>query len=37
MKPESIESITVYKDKKATERFGAKGKNGVIVVMRKKQ
>ncbi len=37
MKPESIESITVYKDKKATERFGAKGKNGVIVVIRKKQ
>lgn len=37
MKPESIESITIYKDKKATERFGAKGKNGVIVVMRKKQ
>lgn len=37
MKPESIESVTVYKDKKATERFGAKGKNGVIVVVRKKQ
>ncbi|GAB2652371.1 hypothetical protein GCM10027036_01780 [Flavihumibacter cheonanensis] len=37
MKPESIESITVYKDKKAIERFGANGKNGVIVVTRKKQ
>lgn len=30
--PNSIESINVLKDKAATEKFGEKGKNGVIII-----
>src|SRR5690606_4486022 len=33
----SIESINVLKDKKATEKYGEKGKNGVIIVNLKKE
>ncbi|MEN2281786.1 periplasmic heavy metal sensor [Algoriphagus sp. SE2] len=32
IKPESIESIQVLKDKKAIEKFGEKAKNGVIIL-----
>lgn len=34
--PNSIESITVWKNAHATERFGDKGKNGVIDIITKK-
>ncbi|MDT0559271.1 M56 family metallopeptidase [Ichthyenterobacterium sp. W332] len=34
--PDTIESITVLKDKKATEKYGKKGENGVIVITLKK-
>lgn len=37
VKPENIESITVWKDKKAIEKYGEKGRNGVLVVELKKQ
>ncbi|GJH40525.1 hypothetical protein RCZ04_10750 [Capnocytophaga sp. HP1101] len=30
--PERVESITVLKDKKATEKYGDKAKNGVVLV-----
>ena len=32
LNPDEIQSITVLKDKSATELYGEKGKNGVIVV-----
>ena len=32
LRPESIESMTVLKDKSATELYGEKGKNGVILI-----
>ena len=34
--PETIETINVYKGDKATELYGDKGKNGVVVVSTKK-
>ena len=34
--PNDIESITVLKDKSATEVYGDKGKNGVIIITLKK-
>ena len=34
--PNTIESITVLKDKKSTDLFGEKGKNGVIIINTKK-
>lgn len=37
MAPEKIESITVLKDKTATEKYGEKGKNGVIEITTKKE
>lgn len=30
--PKAISSLTVLKDKKATDKYGEKGKNGVIVI-----
>ncbi|WP_370001172.1 M56 family metallopeptidase [Winogradskyella sp.] len=33
--PKLIESVTVLKDKSATEKYGEKGKNGVIVIKTK--
>jgi TonB-dependent SusC/RagA subfamily outer membrane receptor len=36
LNPKKIESVTVLKDKSATEKYGDKGKNGVIVVKTKK-
>lgn len=33
--PDSIESITILKDKSATEKYGEKGKNGVVEIMLK--
>lgn len=36
IKPESIESISVLKDKTATDTYGKKGENGVIEVILKK-
>jgi len=36
IKPENIASITVLKDKSAVEKYGEKGKNGVIEVTLKK-
>ncbi len=35
--PESIESISVLKDEKATSQYGEKGKNGVILITSKKK
>ena len=35
IKPETIESISVLKDKSATEVYGEKGKNGVILIKTK--
>lgn len=35
--PESIESISVLKDEKATSQYGKKGKNGVILITSKKK
>jgi TonB-dependent SusC/RagA subfamily outer membrane receptor len=35
VKPEDIESIEVLKDKKATEPYGEKGKNGVVIISTK--
>lgn len=37
IKPEDIESINVLKDKSATEKYGDKGKNGVIEIFLKKK
>ena len=34
--PESIESITVLKDQSAVEHYGAKAKNGVVIITSKK-
>lgn len=34
--PEDIESVNVLKDGKATEAYGDKGKNGVIIIVSKK-
>lgn len=34
--PNTIESVSVFKDEKATAAYGEKGKNGVIVIMLKK-
>ena len=34
--PDGIESITVLKDKSATEKYGDKGKNGVVLITTKK-
>jgi len=35
--PDDIESINVYKGKKAQEKYGDKGKNGVIEITKKKE
>jgi beta-lactamase regulating signal transducer with metallopeptidase domain len=35
--PVDIDSISVFKDQSAVERYGDKGKNGVIVITRKKK
>lgn len=35
--PSRIEAITVLKDKNATEKYGEKGKNGVVLVTLKKE
>jgi|SRR5690606_1720527 len=37
LKPEEVEKINVLKDKNATDKYGDKGKNGVIEVFLKKQ
>jgi len=37
LKPEEVEKINVLKDKNATNKYGDKGKNGVIEVFIKKQ
>ncbi|MNR50308.1 TonB-dependent Receptor Plug Domain protein [compost metagenome] len=34
--PNTIESINVYKDAKATALYGSKGANGVIIIVTKK-
>lgn len=36
LNPQKIESVTVLKDKSATEKYGDKGKDGVIIVKTKK-
>jgi TonB-dependent SusC/RagA subfamily outer membrane receptor len=36
LSPDSIESISVLKDKSATALYGEKGKNGVILITTKK-
>jgi TonB-dependent SusC/RagA subfamily outer membrane receptor len=36
IKSEDIESVTVLKEKKATEPYGEKGKNGVVIITTKK-
>ena len=36
IKPDDIESISVLKEKSATDKYGEKGKNGVIEVTKKK-
>lgn len=37
IQPNDIESVTVLKDKKATEKYGAKGKDGVIEIQLKEK
>jgi hypothetical protein len=37
LKPENIESISVFNDKKSIEPYGKKGENGVIVITSKKK
>lgn len=37
LKPEDVDSITVLKDKSATEKYGEKGKNGVLEIKLKKK
>ncbi len=37
LKPEDVDSITVLKDKSAIEKYGEKGKNGVIEIKLKKK
>ena len=34
--PENIETVNVYKGDKAIEKYGAKAKNGVVVIKTKK-
>ena len=34
--PDTIESISVLKDKTSIEKYGAKGKNGVMIIELKK-
>ena len=34
--PDTIESVNVYKGDKATEKYGEKGKNGVVIIKTKK-
>jgi len=36
IQPEVIESITVLKDENATDKYGEKGKNGVLIIQTKK-
>lgn len=36
IKPEDIETVEVLKDQKATEKYGEKGKNGVVIITTKK-
>jgi TonB-dependent SusC/RagA subfamily outer membrane receptor len=36
VKPEDIEKIDVLKDSKAVEKYGEKGKNGVVIITTKK-
>ena len=36
VKPGNIDNITVLKDKSATELYGEKGKNGVVIITTKK-
>ena len=35
--PNSIESVDVLKDEKATKAYGKKGKNGVVIIKLKKE
>nr|WP_294894918.1 TonB family protein [uncultured Pedobacter sp.] len=37
LNPETIDHINVLKDKSATEKYGEKGKNGVILIISKKK
>jgi len=37
IKPEDIDSINVLKDKSALDKYGEKGKNGVIEIYSKKR
>ena len=37
LKPEHVETVTVLKDKSAVEKYGEKGKNGVIEIKLKKK
>ena len=37
IQPDDIESVTVLKDKNATEKYGAKGKDGVIEIQLKEK
>lgn len=37
LKPEDVESIVVLKDKNATDKYGEKGKNGVVEIHLKKK
>jgi bla regulator protein BlaR1 len=34
--PETIENVNIYKGDKATEKYGEKGKNGVVIITTKK-
>jgi TonB-dependent SusC/RagA subfamily outer membrane receptor len=35
--PENIDSISIMKDKSATDKYGEKAKNGVILIVTKKK
>lgn len=37
LKPEDVEKINVIKDKNAIDKYGEKGKNGVVEVFLKKK
>ena len=37
LQPEKVESVNVYKDKSAIDKYGEKGKNGVIEIFLKKK
>ncbi|MCW3093457.1 MAG: hypothetical protein JWP81_4526 [Ferruginibacter sp.] len=37
IRPETIESVNVYKDKEAIAQYGEKGKNGVVIITTKKK